>query len=210
MLLNRRPSGWTLVEAMVALFLAAIVFAIVSRTLANTSAWTSEQTLRTSAQGKLQIVIRELETHLQRTSPLGLALEPSTGTSPSRTAALLVLHCQDTASITTTVKYEPSFRVYRWDVEKSELRVLDCPPGVAVAAPTALRPQIPSAAELATLSSSTFAGARLLADGVSKLDAQVLDGPLVQLDLEVQFYLSKRGVTQSVRAHRIIHLRNRA
>lgn len=193
-----------------ALSLATVVFAVVSRTLTSTSAWTSEQTLRSSAQGKLQIVIRDLETHLQRTSPLGLTIEPSTGTSPNRTAAVLSLHCQDTATITTTVKYEPSYRVYRWDVEKSELRVLDCPPGVAVSAPTALRPQTPTAAELATLSAANFSGARLLADGLSKLDAQVLDGPLVQLDLEVQFYLSKRGVTQSVRAHRIIHLRNRA
>jgi type II secretory pathway pseudopilin PulG len=203
--LARRVSGWTLIETLVALSVASLILVVMSRILADTSAWTSEQSLRTAALGRLQGTVREFERHLQRSAVPGIAWQAASGSAP----AVLAIHCQDTAAITTTVKYEPFYRVYQWSPQSKELRHLDCPPGVAVAAPSPLRPRSPSPAEMATLTSSSFANTHTVSTGLTQLNMQVLDGPLVQIDLEYEFTLLKRPWIQKIQTTRVIHLRNR-
>ncbi|GMU55530.1 MAG: hypothetical protein AMXMBFR33_46760 [Candidatus Xenobia bacterium] len=201
--------GWTLVEALVAMALASIIFLVVAGVLHSTSRVTRIQTQRSLQQTRLQAIVGHLEKVLIGCSPAGVSWRRSA--SPD--AAVLAAHCYRTDTFTSPQpRWEALWRCFVWDASTGQLYLAQN----ATPVPSDTRPQAMTPGQLDTFLQSALPGPnlvepRLLASRVTDFRYTLEPGPLFRVEVEVDvpvYDQQTQAATPRLRVVRQIHPRN--
>ncbi len=201
--------GWTLVEALVALALASIVFLVVAGVLHSTSRVTRIQTQRSLQQTRLQTIVGHLEKVLVGCSPAGVSFRRSAAPD----AAVLAAQCYRTDTFTSPQpRWEAFWRCFVWDVPNQQLYL--CRTSTPI--PSDTRPQAMTAVQLDAFLQSALPGPnlvepRLLASRVTHFAYTLEPGPLFRVEVEVdvpQYDEQTRTAVPRLRVTRLLHPHN--
>ncbi|MCA9793436.1 MAG: hypothetical protein KC910_16615 [Candidatus Eremiobacteraeota bacterium] len=208
--MNRRR-GWTIIEAVVGLGLAAVVMVVVSQVLLSTSRLTQKQTQESLAAARLQAVMHQAEELLFNASSAGVTFYRST--SPD--GGLLAVHPFEAGAFSGDPRWQDHWECLAWDASSGRLYTTWNPSGAA-AAPTQNEVQAMTAPECdqvlqAVLAGPSLVNGHLLAEQVSEFRVSLEPGPLfrVEVELEVPANEHQNGPSREhLRAVKLIHPRN--
>lgn len=182
-----RSSGWTLIETMVAVGLAAMVMTIVTHTLLSTSRVTKAQTQRSIRQATLQTAMRHLENALQRSAVAGVSWHTA-----APTGAVLATHpLVDTTAPATPPPTQPFWRCFVWDQQARTLTMGESLDPGGLPAPSTTRFQAMPNAQLQAIldnetpTAGTHLRGRRVADRVTDFVYRLDIGPLYHIELEL-------------------------
>lgn len=211
--MRRSLAGWTLIEAMVALGLLAVVMGVVTHTLSSTARTTRDQLTRSLQQTHLETAVRHLEGLLGRTTVSGLRWLHQ----PGRGALLAAHELQDGPITTSQPRTREFWRLVLWDESEQTLIWAQSRSRAEYPPPSPERfesmPQAQAEAVLQELPATSLLGeSRRLATRVTRFDYLLEPGPLARLELELLLPTTPSTSSGSgparVRARRWFFLRN--
>lgn len=181
-----RSGGWTLVDAVMATALAAVVLVVVAQVMTGTSRLTRAQTLRNLQQTRLQAVAGKIERLLLTSPTAGVRWVRE---SDPRGAVLAIHPVQD-GPLKNTPRWHPFWQCIVWDAETRHLWLLRHPAGNGAGAASTAQPQgLPEPEMRAlldeTVSSDGAQGARMLLDRATDFRWSQEPGPLYRIEIEV-------------------------
>ncbi|MGE0487703.1 MAG: hypothetical protein AB7S38_00665 [Vulcanimicrobiota bacterium] len=206
-----RRGGWTIIEAVVGLGLAAIVMVVVSQVLVSTSKLTQKQTQESLAAARLQAAMHQVEEMLFNSSAAGMTFYR--GTSPD--GGILAVHPFEAGAFPGAPRWLDHWECVVWDAGSGRLYTTSSP-SAAAAAPTQDDVQAMTVAECdqvlqAVLPGPNLVNGHLLAEQVTDFRVSLEPGPLfrIEVELEVPANEHQNGPSREhLRAVKLIHPRN--
>lgn len=182
---RRASGGWTLIEAVLATALAAVVLVIVAQVLSTTARQTRAQTMRNLYRTQLEVVIAKMERLLLPGPCAGVAWKRAD--TPG--GAVLAIHGTPSGPFVGTPRWEPYWQCFVWNTETGELRGLRRPSGGSGTAPASTQPQAMTEQEMDEVLGDAMGRnggeTGLLLQRVTDFRWKVEQGPLYRLEIEV-------------------------
>jgi Tfp pilus assembly protein PilW len=179
MIRRGRDKGWTIIEAMVALFLATIVLIVVGTVLRAGFRFSKMQSAATTQRTRMRVSLRHLERVLRGSSPKAVSW-----LQIADSASVLSSHPFRQGDFVSGPSWATHWECFVWDKSTRELRFLNTAGPIAAAPedePTAMTTE-----QLTTVAGLSSTSSRLLANRVTNFQYSQEPGPFFKIELEME------------------------